>query len=250
MTQRKTSIKVSPQTFPGSTVDENLPANAGDPGSIPGPGRSPHKDPRGATKACMPQLLSLKTTATEAHVPRARAPQPEKGRDEKPAHRHWRGVLLAETRESLCKATKTQCKQKKYTYVDLERSHPKIDLPTGSTRSTWSMQSLFPRQMVTCENRDGCSMVRVPGGNRVKNRQQWGRLHSFCPASMSSSSPAWPQMRPWAETMDCGQAVVFPQPPKLLQGTLSSSSGRPCSPRPFPLRSGLLSTRQTWWIRC
>ena len=42
---------------------------------------------RGATKARVPQLLSLKTAATEAHVPRASAPQPEKDQDEKQLER-------------------------------------------------------------------------------------------------------------------------------------------------------------------
>ena len=46
---------------------KNLPANTGDTGSIPGPGRS-H----------VPQLLSPQATTTEARVPIARAPQQEK----------------------------------------------------------------------------------------------------------------------------------------------------------------------------
>ena len=66
---------------------ETPPANAGDMGSSPGPGRS-HM-PR-SNKACVPQLLSLcsrahepqllspHATTTEARVPRARAPQQEK----------------------------------------------------------------------------------------------------------------------------------------------------------------------------
>ena len=78
---------------------KNPPANAGDVSSSPGPGRS-HM-PR-SNKAHVPQLLSLRPTArepqllslrlkahepqllspcattTEAHVPRARAPQQEK----------------------------------------------------------------------------------------------------------------------------------------------------------------------------
>ena len=51
--------------FPGGAVVKNLPANAGDTGSSPGLGRS-H----------MPQ--SNKPATTEAHVPRACAPQQEK----------------------------------------------------------------------------------------------------------------------------------------------------------------------------
>ena len=70
--------------FPGGVVVENPPANAGDMGSIPGPGRS-HM-PR-SNQACAlrllslrsrdhePQLLSPCATTTEACVPRACAPQ-------------------------------------------------------------------------------------------------------------------------------------------------------------------------------
>ena len=54
---------------------KNLLANERDMGSIPGPGRS-HM-PR-SNQAREPQLLSPCATATEAHMPRARAPQQEK----------------------------------------------------------------------------------------------------------------------------------------------------------------------------
>ena len=60
--------------FPGGAVDKNLPANARDMGSIPGPGR--FHMPRGH-RACAAQLLSL--PAQEKPLPReARAPQLEK----------------------------------------------------------------------------------------------------------------------------------------------------------------------------
>ena len=64
--------------FPGGAVVKNLPANAGDTGSSPGPGRS-HM-PR---KAHAPQLLSLRSRAREPQLlkpmhPRARALQQEK----------------------------------------------------------------------------------------------------------------------------------------------------------------------------
>ena len=70
--------------FPGGAVVENLPANAGDTGSSPGPGRS-HMP--WSNKARAPQLLSLRSrarepqllspcaTTTEARTPRAHAPQ-------------------------------------------------------------------------------------------------------------------------------------------------------------------------------
>ena len=50
-------LKNGVKGFPGGAVVENLPANAGDTGSSPGPGRS-HM-PR-SNWACEPQLLSLR----------------------------------------------------------------------------------------------------------------------------------------------------------------------------------------------
>ena len=77
--------------FPGDAVVKNLPANAGDTGSSPGPGRS-HM-PR-SNKAHVPQLLSLRSRAhalqqreaTTMRSPRTatkrspRSPQLEKAR--------------------------------------------------------------------------------------------------------------------------------------------------------------------------
>ena len=60
--------------FPGDPEVKNPPCNAGDTGSIPGPGRS-HM-PWG-NSACVAQLLSL-PAATEARMPRACVPQQEK----------------------------------------------------------------------------------------------------------------------------------------------------------------------------
>ena len=73
--------------FPGGAVVENLPANAGDTGSSPGLGRSHMLRSNEAhvpqllslcSRARKPQLLSPHATTTEAHAPRAHAPQPEK----------------------------------------------------------------------------------------------------------------------------------------------------------------------------
>ena len=61
--------------FPGGAVVKNPPANAGDMGSSPGPGR-PHMP--WSNKAHVPQLLSPRAATTEARAPRARAPQQEK----------------------------------------------------------------------------------------------------------------------------------------------------------------------------
>ena len=73
--------------FPGGTVVKNLPANGGDTGSSPGPGRSHTPWSNEAhvpqllslcSRAREPQLLSSRTATTEARVPRACAPQQEK----------------------------------------------------------------------------------------------------------------------------------------------------------------------------
>ena len=54
---------------------KNLPANAGDMGSSPGPGGSHMLR---SNEAHAPQLLSPRAATTEARAPRARAPQQEK----------------------------------------------------------------------------------------------------------------------------------------------------------------------------
>ena len=73
--------------FPGGAVVKNLPANAGDTGSSPGPGTShmPWSNYAHApqlvslrSRAHKPQLLSPCATTTEVSAPRARAPQQEK----------------------------------------------------------------------------------------------------------------------------------------------------------------------------
>ena len=61
--------------FPGGAVVKNPPANVGDMGSSPGPGRS-HMP--WSNQACAPQLLSLRATTTEVRAPRSHAPQQEK----------------------------------------------------------------------------------------------------------------------------------------------------------------------------
>ena len=73
--------------FPGGAVVKNQPANAGDMGSSPGPGRSHMLWSNKVhalqllslhSRARMPQLLSLRAATTEAHAPRAHAPQQDK----------------------------------------------------------------------------------------------------------------------------------------------------------------------------
>ena len=68
-------LKVMDWDFPGGAVVKNPPANAGDMDSSPGLGRS-HMP--WSNYAHVPQLLSLRATTTEAHVPRAYVPQQEK----------------------------------------------------------------------------------------------------------------------------------------------------------------------------
>ena len=83
--------------FPGGTVDENPPADAGDTGSIPGPGRfhKPHA----------PQLLSPCATTTEDCAPQ----------EEKPlqweAHAPQQRSPCHGFPESLCQAAKTHYNQ-------------------------------------------------------------------------------------------------------------------------------------------
>ena len=107
--------------FPGGAVVKNPPANAGDTGLSPDPGRShmPQSNQARApqllslrSRAREPQLLSLHATTTEAHVPTARAPQQEKPHNEKPTHHNEEQPPLAATRESPHAATKTQCSKK------------------------------------------------------------------------------------------------------------------------------------------
>ena len=73
--------------FPGGTVVKNPPANAGDMGLSPGPGRShkPWSNQARApqllslcSRACEPQLLSPHATTAEARAPRAHALQQER----------------------------------------------------------------------------------------------------------------------------------------------------------------------------
>ena len=54
--------------FPGGALVKNPPANAGGHGFEPWSGKIPHAA----------EQLSPRATTTEAHVPRARAPQQEK----------------------------------------------------------------------------------------------------------------------------------------------------------------------------
>ena len=79
--------KVPKGGFPGGAVVKNPPANAGDMGLSPGPGRSHMLWSNWArapqllslrSRAREPQLLSLSATTTEAHMPRAHALQQEK----------------------------------------------------------------------------------------------------------------------------------------------------------------------------
>ena len=88
--------------FPSGAVVKNLPANAADTGSIPGPGGS-HM-PR-SNWAREPQLL--KPARLEPVLRNKRSHD-----DEKPAYRNEEWPPLATTRESLCTATKTQHSQK------------------------------------------------------------------------------------------------------------------------------------------
>ena len=82
------AIKAIPRGFPGGAVVKNLPANAGDTGLSPGPGRS-HMP--WSNEARAPQLLSLHSRACEPQLlkPARLEPAPcnkRSHRNEKPAH--------------------------------------------------------------------------------------------------------------------------------------------------------------------
>ena len=73
--------------FPGGTVDKNLPSNAGDMGSIPGPERFHMLQNSWPWE---PQVLSLHSATTEAQAPRAHALQQEKTQQWDARIMHWR----------------------------------------------------------------------------------------------------------------------------------------------------------------
>ena len=88
-------LKIKSSDFPGGAVVKNPPANAGDMGSIPGPGRSHMLRSNYAhapqllslcSRARAPQLLSPCAATTEAPAPRARAPHQEKPQQLEAAH--------------------------------------------------------------------------------------------------------------------------------------------------------------------
>ena len=116
-------ISKSMPGFPGGTVVENPPANAGDTGSSPGLGRS-HM-PR-SNWAREPQLLSLRVWSLCS---------PTRGRDsERPAHRDEEWPPLAAIGGSPRTETKTQHSQKKKK-VDALSTVPvssERNLPNGS----------------------------------------------------------------------------------------------------------------------
>ena len=100
---------------------KNLPANAGDKGSSPGPGSSHTLRSNEAhapqllslrSRAQKPQLLSPRAPTTEARAPRAHAPQQEKPpqweahapqRRVAPAHRNWRKARMQQGRPNAAK---------------------------------------------------------------------------------------------------------------------------------------------------
>ena len=111
------SFKIHKTDFPGGSEVKNLPCNARDTSSIPGPGRS-HM-PRG-NWACTPALWSPWATATEPkcwHYWSPSAWRPCSATKEVTATRSLCTTArelcpLATTWESLCVAMKTQCRQK------------------------------------------------------------------------------------------------------------------------------------------
>ena len=114
------SLKCSFGGFPGGAVVKNPPTKAGDMGSSPGPGRSHMLRSSEArapqllglrSRAHEPQLLSPQATTTEAHVPRARAPQQRE----------------ATAMRSLCTATKSSPRS-----PQLEKAHVQQQRPNAA----------------------------------------------------------------------------------------------------------------------
>ena len=107
------SLKV--MGFPSGSVVENWPANAGDVGSIPDPGRSHMLQ---SNKAHGPQLFSLCSRAREPQLLKCPCLEPvlhnkRSHRNEKPVHRNWSvGPALYNQRKA-CLAAKTQHSQNK-----------------------------------------------------------------------------------------------------------------------------------------
>ena len=105
----RAEARIEIQGFPGGAVVKNPPANAGDTGSSPGPGRS-HMPRSNSARA--PQLLSLHSGA---RVPQLLEPvlcNKRSHHNEKPAHRSEEEPPLTATRESPHAATETQRGQK------------------------------------------------------------------------------------------------------------------------------------------
>ena len=87
---------------------KNPPANSGDTGSIPGPGRfhRPHGNLARAPQHLNPSAVEPMLCNKRSHG------------SEKPRYHNWRVVPLAATRESPCTATKTQDSQKINTHIN------------------------------------------------------------------------------------------------------------------------------------
>ena len=103
------SQKIHRMDFPGGAVGENLPASAGDTGSIPGLGRFHMQQ---SNKVHTPQLLRPRAATTKARAPRARALQQKKPGQREAQVSQWRVAPTPTTRKSPCKAMKIQCSQK------------------------------------------------------------------------------------------------------------------------------------------
>ena len=110
-----TLIKKNKGGFPGGTEVKNLPANAGNRGLSPGPGRS-HMP--GSNEACAPQLLSLRSRASKPQLLKPTCLEPmlhnkRSHRNERPAHHNEEWAPLAATRKSPRAATRPNAAKNK-----------------------------------------------------------------------------------------------------------------------------------------
>ena len=140
---RWTTVNPGVQDFPGGLVVKSPPANAGDMGSTPGPGRF-HTSQNNSARA---PHLSMPTP------PRACALQKQHCH-EKTRHHNQRAAPLTVTRESLCMAMNTQCSQKqifknlgvhvKYFEMSPPKGNPSQD--STDSLSLFTSKSWYPGQ--------------------------------------------------------------------------------------------------------
>ena len=98
------------------------------------------------SRAHVPQLLSPCAATNEARAPRACAPQQEKPSRWEARAPQPRVALLAATRESLCAATKTQCRQK-FKKIIIKDFKSKYTSPKGKETHIFCYQKQYSKKI-------------------------------------------------------------------------------------------------------